>query len=101
MSERASERVCEPDGGREGGREGDLGGVPGELEHLGGEVLQDGSAVDGGGGAHAALGGYGVFQEAVDATNRELRYRQGRHGQMSSAILTGMWGEECSVESAV
>ena len=29
-----------------------LGGVAGQLEDLGGEVLQDGRAVDGGGGTH-------------------------------------------------
>ena len=50
-----------------------LGGVARKLEHLGGEVLQDGSRVDGGGGADAALGGDGVLQEAVDAADRELQ----------------------------
>merc|ERR1719482_2355271 len=52
-----------------------LGGVAGELENLGGEVLKDGSGVDGGGGADAAAGGSAVLEEAVDASDGELKAR--------------------------
>ena len=31
-----------------------LGSVPGQLEHLGGEILEDGRAVDGGSGSNSA-----------------------------------------------
>jgi|EP01047_Picozoa_sp_COSAG01_P043757 hypothetical protein len=55
-----------------------LGRVASQLEDLGGEVLQDGRAVDGGGGADAALGNDGVLEEAVDTADRELRRRKQR-----------------------
>jgi hypothetical protein len=52
-----------------------LAGVAGELEDLGGEVLEDGGGVDGGGGADAAVGGGPRLELAVDAAHRELRTR--------------------------
>ena len=48
-----------------------LGGVPGELQHLGGEVLEDGGEVDRGAGADA-LGVAALLEEAPDAAHREL-----------------------------
>jgi hypothetical protein len=56
-----------------------LGRVTGELEHLGAQVLQDGGAVDGGGGADAVLGRDARLQVAVDTADRELcEVRAGR-----------------------
>ena len=52
-----------------------------KLEHLGGQVLQDGSRVDGSGGADAALGGDSVLQEAVDAADGELQGGRRQQGQ--------------------
>ena len=46
-----------------------LGGVAGQLEHLGGEVLQDGRAVDGGSGSNSARGGGTRLEVAVDPEN--------------------------------
>ena len=49
-----------------------LGGVSGELEDLGNEVLEDGGQVDR--GTRADLAGIAtVLQEATDAANRELQ----------------------------
>lgn len=49
-----------------------LGGVAGKLEHLSGQVLEDGSAVDGGGGTDTTTSVAAVLEEAVDTTNGEL-----------------------------
>ena len=46
-----------------------LGCVAGQLEHLGGEVLQDGRAVDGGSGSNSARGGCTRFEVTVDPEN--------------------------------
>ncbi len=42
------------------------------ISHLSGEVLKDGGAVDGGGGADAAVGGGPVLEVPVDAAHGEL-----------------------------
>jgi hypothetical protein len=52
-----------------------LAGVAGQLQDLGGQVLEDGGGVDGGGGAHAAVGGRPRLEVAVDTAHRELRTR--------------------------
>ena len=57
-----------------------LGGIAGQLEHLGGEVLQDGRAVDGGGGAHAAVAGGAVLEVAVDPEKGRGRSEGGGGG---------------------
>ena len=49
-----------------------LGRVPGQLEHLGGEVLQDGGAVDGGGGANTPGGEGAALQVTVDPETDQL-----------------------------
>ena len=53
-----------------------------ESSNLGGEVLQDGGAVDGGGGADATVGGGSVLEVTVDTTHGELKAGPGgpRHG---------------------
>ena len=43
-----------------------LGGVASQLEDLGGEVLQDGGAVDGGGGSNTTCGETAALQVTVD-----------------------------------
>ena len=43
-----------------------LGGVAGQLEDLGGEVLQDGGGVHGGGGAHTTGRKAAALQVTVD-----------------------------------
>ena len=50
----------------------------GGVAHLGGEVLQDGSRVDGGGRADAALVGHAHLEVAVDTADRELQAGLGR-----------------------
>jgi|UniRef100_A0A804LE27 hypothetical protein len=52
-----------------------LAGVAGQLEDLGGEVLEDGGGIDGGGGADAAVRRGTRLELAVDATHRELQTR--------------------------
>mmetsp|Transcript_35498 Transcript_35498/g.114488 ORF Transcript_35498/g.114488 Transcript_35498/m.114488 type:complete len:211 (+) Transcript_35498:150-782(+) len=54
-----------------------LGRVAGELEHLGGEVLEDGGGVDGRGRADAPLVGHPLLEVAVDPADRELEARLG------------------------
>ena len=49
-----------------------LGGVAGELEYLGGEVLEDGGAVDGGGGSHTARREGAALQVTVDPEETTL-----------------------------
>ncbi len=53
------------------------GGVAGQLQHLGGQVLHDGGQVDGCAGAHA-LGVVALAEEAVDAAHGELEAGAGR-----------------------
>jgi len=50
-----------------------LAGVAGQLEHLRREVLQDGGAVDGSGGAHAAVARRARLQVTVDTAHGELK----------------------------
>jgi len=50
-----------------------LAGVPCKLQHLGGQVLEDGGRVDGGGGTHALAGRHARFEEAVNTSYRELK----------------------------
>ena len=49
-----------------------LGGVSGELQNLGGQVLKDGSSVDGSSGTHSAVRGNSALQESVQTTDGEL-----------------------------
>ncbi|CAN7989099.1 unnamed protein product, partial [Ixodes hexagonus] len=55
------------------------GGVPGQFEHLGGQVLEDGGQVDGGAGADA-LAVVALAQKTVDAAYRELQTGTRRAG---------------------
>ena len=48
-----------------------LGGVTGELEDLSGEVLKDGSKIDGGSGSDS-LGVSSLLEESGDSSNGEL-----------------------------
>merc|ERR1712018_300456 len=50
-----------------------LGGVAGQLENLSGEVLEDGGAVDGGGGADASVRRGPVLEVVVDPAHGELQ----------------------------
>ena len=49
-----------------------LAGVSSELKHLSGEVLENGSSVDGRRGTHAAVGAHSALEESVDSSHREL-----------------------------
>ena len=49
-----------------------LGGVTSELENLSGQVLKDGSAVNGGSGSNSAVGTHSALQDSVDSSNWEL-----------------------------
>jgi len=49
-----------------------LARVAGQLEHLGRQVLENGGAVDGRGGAHASILHGARLQVPVDTANREL-----------------------------
>merc|ERR1719345_60700 len=62
-----------------------LGGVASQLEHLGSQVLEDGSRVDGGGGADAALVGHALLEVTVDTADGELQAGLGgpRHRLLS------------------
>ena len=57
-----------------------LARVSGELEDLGGEVLEDGGGVDGGGGSDALASLDGSLQETVDTTDGELKSGLGGPG---------------------
>ena len=48
-----------------------LGGVAGQFQHLGGQVLEDGCQVDGSTGTHS-LGVVGVSEETADSADGEL-----------------------------
>jgi hypothetical protein len=58
-----------------------LGGIAGELEHLGGQVLEDGGAVDRGGRADALGRRDAALEETVDTSDGELRV--GEEGENS------------------
>lgn len=49
-----------------------LAGVAGQLQDLGGEVLQDGSTEDGSSSAHTVMSLHTLLQETMYATNWEL-----------------------------
>jgi len=49
-----------------------LGGVTCQLQNLSGQVLQDGSRVDGGGGSHTSVRGGPVLEVTVDPAHWEL-----------------------------
>ena len=49
-----------------------LAGVTGQLEDLSGEVLKNGSSVDGRSGSNTAVGTDSALQKSVDATHGEL-----------------------------
>lgn len=49
-----------------------LGGVSGKLEQLGGQVLEDGSRVNGGGGSDTASSVGALLQETMDTSDGEL-----------------------------
>ena len=49
-----------------------LGGVAGQLEDLGGEVFQDGRAVDGSGGTHTPGGETTALEVTMDPKCREM-----------------------------
>uniref|UniRef100_A0A8R7Q6P1 Uncharacterized protein n=1 Tax=Triticum urartu TaxID=4572 RepID=A0A8R7Q6P1_TRIUA len=72
-----SELLVVPDGEQQVARDDAallvvLGGVPGELQQLGGEVLEDGGKVNGGAGADA-LGVAALLEVAPDAADGELK----------------------------
>ena len=54
-----------------------LGGVPGELEDLGGEVLEDSGSVYRRGGADPAVGVHAELRRRVRAGDRSVRARGG------------------------
>ena len=49
-----------------------LGGVASQLEDLGGEVFQDGGAVDGSGGANTTSGEASALEMTMDPGKREV-----------------------------
>lgn len=51
--------------------------------YLGGEVLEDGGRVDGGGGTHAAVGRGALLEVTVKTTDGELRKENGNKGKDS------------------
>lgn len=55
-----------------------LGRVAGQLENLSGQVLEDGSGVDGGRGSDASVAGRAVLQVPMDTTDGELKSGTGR-----------------------
>jgi len=54
-----------------------LRGVSCELKDLGGQVLEDGSGVDGRGGSDSAVGADSALQESVDSSDGELESSSG------------------------
>jgi hypothetical protein len=62
------------------------GGVTGELESLGGEVLEDGREVDRGTGTNT-LGEVALLQEAADTANWELEAGLGRFAFAAGGLL--------------
>jgi len=68
-----------------------LGSVAGKLEHLGGEVLQDGGRVHSRRRANAALVGHAHLEVAVDAADRELQARlRGARDRLLGLQLRGI-----------
>jgi hypothetical protein len=65
-----------------------LGGIAGQLENLGGEVLEDGSAVNSSRSADAALRRNGLLQEPVDTADRKLH--KGTTLASTSASIVGL-----------
>jgi len=57
-----------------------LGGVSGELQHLSGEVLEDGGAVDGSGGTNTASVEGPLLEDTVHTANGELHKEEGLWG---------------------
>ena len=55
------------------------GGIAGELQDLGAEVLEDGGKVDGGAGTHAG-GVLSLAKVTADTTDGELKSSLGRRG---------------------
>ena len=55
------------------------GGIAGELQDLGAEVLEDGGKVDGSAGTHAG-GVLSLAEVTADTTNGELKSSLGRRG---------------------
>lgn len=71
-----------------------LGCVTCQLEHLGGEIFQDGGCVDGGFGADTDVVLGSVLQVTVDTTDRELfecnqNKRQKAEGSVISVYIAG------------
>jgi hypothetical protein len=62
-----------------------LGGVSGQLQHFGRQVLEDGGSVDGSGGSDTAVGSRAALQHAVNTTDRKLQtgLARARHGCLS------------------
>ena len=63
-----------------------LASVAGKLEHLGGEVLKNGSSVDGRRGTDTTVRAHSALQESVDSSNGELNTRSNKYdeaGQMA------------------
>lgn len=72
------------------------GGVPGQLEHLGGQVLHDSGHVDGSAGTDA-IGVSALLEKPVDTTDRELQTGLGRARRrfllcFGSHCEAGEWG---------
>lgn len=65
-----------------------LGGVTSKLENLGGEVLKDGSTVDGSSGSNTTVGLDALLQESVDTTDGELESSPGRSGDALLSLGT-------------
>lgn len=55
-----------------------LGGIAGQLKHLGGEVLQDSGQVDGSLGSDASLLAGDVAEMTLDTTAGELQKKRAR-----------------------
>eukprot|EP00656_Telonema_subtile_P049380 TRINITY_DN6126_c0_g1_i4.p1 TRINITY_DN6126_c0_g1~~TRINITY_DN6126_c0_g1_i4.p1 ORF type:complete len:189 (+),score=7.94 TRINITY_DN6126_c0_g1_i4:325-891(+) len=64
-----------------------LGGISGQLEHLGGEVLKDGGAVHGSGGSNATVLVDAVLEESVDPSDWELKSSLCRPGDCLAWLL--------------
>ena len=65
-----------------------LAGVSSELEHLSGEVLEDGRRVDGGRSTNTAASADPALEEPVDSANRELT-QEDKQIKLREATYTG------------
>ena len=65
------------------------GGVSGQFEHLGGQVLHDSGQVDGRAGSRA-FGIVALAQQPVDAAHRELKTAPGT-SETSASPSTCLW----------